>query len=506
MKTFVRTAFLILFSAALFFVSCRKDRFTTSSSDKLSFSNDTILFDTVFATIGSTTQYFKVYNPHDEKIKISQIRLAGGTNSQFRINVDGDNGAAFSDIEILPKDSIFLFAEVTIDPGNSNLPFVVEDSILFETNGNLQKVHLVAWGQNAHFHGGLNAITVLPPGEVWNNDLPHVIYGVVAVDSLEQLIINAGTQVYCHKNSGLLVYKSKLVVNGELNNEVVFQGDRLEASYRDVPGQWGIQLSFNFQASYGLDIGTVSRGGIWLVQSTGSLINYGIIKNGGIGIQVDTTGVSYGGSVPAVEMRNTRIENMSGVGLLGLGGYIKGTNVLVSDCAEGCANLGIGGRYEMDNCTFADYWTSGTRQTPTFVLNNYYEDVNQNIQLRDLINCRFRNCIMYGNNALLQDFNEFVIDTREGSVLNYQFKSCLVDAGIDVSDDGNFFQDMVNGQAPYFCDPTNSNFKISQSDSRMFGGNYFTGPDLLQFSNPNQPYWKGCYDYNPDPQQTCALE
>ena len=41
--------------------------------------------------------------------------------------------------------------------------------------------------------------------EVWNNDKPHVIYGYVIVDPNCQLTINEGTNVYLHKNSGIIV-------------------------------------------------------------------------------------------------------------------------------------------------------------------------------------------------------------------------------------------------------------------------------------------------------------
>jgi hypothetical protein len=192
-----------LIAATTLFSSCKKENFNESASAELKFNTDTILFDTVFTTIGSTTQALKVYNNYDKSIRISQIRLEGGSSSQFRINVDGTDGYQHSDIEILPNDSIYIFVEVTVDPGNSNLPFIIEDNIVFNLNGNEQEVNLAAWGQDAYFHGGLGELFILEPNEIWNNDKPHVIYGIVAVDEGNSLIINAGTRVYCHSKSGL---------------------------------------------------------------------------------------------------------------------------------------------------------------------------------------------------------------------------------------------------------------------------------------------------------------
>jgi hypothetical protein len=149
--------------------SCKKDTLNTSGA--LSFSNDTITFDTVFTTLGSTTQFFTIRNTGKQPIKISNIRLGAGSASSYRMNVDGDSGTSFNDIEIPAKDSIYVFVEVTVDPNASNLPFIILDSIQFTTNGNQQKVILQAYGQNAHF---FNADSI-ETNVTWNNDLPYVI-------------------------------------------------------------------------------------------------------------------------------------------------------------------------------------------------------------------------------------------------------------------------------------------------------------------------------------------
>lgn len=486
---------------ALALTQCKKDRLLTDPSARLEFSTDTVFFDTVFSTIGSTTQAVKVYNRNSATIRIDAIRLQQGTTSFFRMNVDGVNGSEVNDVEIEAGDSIYIFVEVTVDPGNVNTPFVVEDNILFSTNGNEQVVNLTAWGQDAYFHGRPGGLFILECNEVWNNDKPHVVYGIVAVDSNCVLTINEGTQVHCHAKSGLYIYKASLIVNGSKGNEVVFQGDRLEAAYNDIPGQWGIQLSFQVQDAIGPDIATISRGGIWIYQSPGCDIDYAIVKNGGNGIQVDTTGTSYFGDAPALNITNTKILNMSGVGLWGQGAYIRGRNLLVGNCGESSALFSIGGRYEMDNCTFANYYNEGTRTSPAFALNNYYEDINQNIQIRQLVNCVFRNCIMYGSNASLTDFNEMVIDLAEGANQQYQFKYCLVDTDVNVNDDGNHFESMRNGQAPFFCDPFNEQFKISSQDSRMQGFAFTFDNDINGLNNGD---WKGCYDFDPDPSGPCV--
>ncbi|MDQ3191401.1 MAG: hypothetical protein M3Q58_07405, partial [Bacteroidota bacterium] len=150
MRLIVPYSFILLLLAVLVF-SCRRDQVLTDPSAKLNFSMDTVLFDTVFTSIGSSTRQLKIYNNNNRNIIVSNIRLAGGTASQYRFNVDGIPGPAVQDLEVLANDSLFLFVEVTVDPLNVNSPLIIKDSILFETNGNLQDVDLVAWGQNAHY-------------------------------------------------------------------------------------------------------------------------------------------------------------------------------------------------------------------------------------------------------------------------------------------------------------------------------------------------------------------
>ena len=122
---------------------------------RLAFSTDTMVFDTVFTTIGSSTRNFRVYNPNRQSIEISSVRLAGGANSPFRMNVDGEPTNHAQNLTVAPGDSLFVFVEVTIDPNNQNSPLRTMDSIVFETNGNLQDVKLVAWGQDVHLYDSL---------------------------------------------------------------------------------------------------------------------------------------------------------------------------------------------------------------------------------------------------------------------------------------------------------------------------------------------------------------
>ena len=176
----MKTNFFYLYISCLFllgtalFGSCQDDDdFTTSSTSKLTFEADTIRFDTVITTIGSSTKRFKVFNQNDKGLHISSVELESGGASGFRVNVDGHSSAQLSDIEILKKDSIFIFAEVTLPIQGSNFPEYVSDKLIFNLeSGVRQEIVLEAYGQDATF---LHAPRYSSDTEL-SNERPYIIY------------------------------------------------------------------------------------------------------------------------------------------------------------------------------------------------------------------------------------------------------------------------------------------------------------------------------------------
>ena len=208
--------------SVLLVYSCRKEKWYYGDDAHLSFSTDTLFFDTVFTTIGSTTRSFTVHNPQPLPIKISSIDLGLGNQSPFRMNVNGRVGTSISAVELDSGDSLYVFVEVTVDPQNVNSPVFVHDSIVFNVNGARQDVDLVAWGQDVHIFDG-----AIIESQEWNNDKPYLIIHSLFVDTAQTLTINEGTQIYLF--AGSTIYTAgKLLVKGTIDNPVVFRGARLE--------------------------------------------------------------------------------------------------------------------------------------------------------------------------------------------------------------------------------------------------------------------------------------
>ncbi len=237
---FIRNLLLTMLAGTLFYACHPEPNFIEESEAALTFNLDTLYFDTVFTTIGTITEAFRVYNPHNQFLKISEIELAGGASSSYRINVDGASGVYFTEVEIAPGDSLYVFVEATLDPNESDDILRVQDSVVFYTNGNVQDIDLVAWGQDVH----MIRDSLIDVSTNWIADKPYLIVGYAYVDSLSTLSIDPGVKVFLHRDA-LIYVEGSLQVNGTLDEPVWFGGDRLEEFYADVPGQWGfIYLSF----------------------------------------------------------------------------------------------------------------------------------------------------------------------------------------------------------------------------------------------------------------------
>lgn len=435
-----RVLAILLFSFALLnSTGCRRDIQIDEDPDaQLLFSRDTIVFDTVFTTVGSTSRVFKVFNTSSKAVNIESIVLAGGSTSPFRINVDGTPVISTGDILLRGGDSMFVFVDVTLDPNNGTNPLMIEDSIIFITNGNRQKVVLNAVGQDAYFH----YYETSGCGEIWLTDKPHVVYGWVVVPSCCKLTIPAGADVYMHHNAVIAADScATLEILGSSGSPVKIQGDRLEPEYEDEPGQWGY---------------------IWLSSlSKDNKIEWAVIKNGTIGVLSDSLGAT---SNPTVQISNTIIRNMSLAGIYGRTSHIEGENILVENCAQYCVAIAYGGRCKFRHCTFANYWNIDNRTTPALVLNNWYKVDEVTFNRRDLTQADFLNCIIYGDKDVEVGLDSL---TTGGEIFNYFFANCVIRTDQPTSNTNHFntfTQSRVNND-PAFTSIADHDFHIGLSSS-----------------------------------------
>lgn len=376
---------LLLLSIVLFIFSCRKDSFITSKDALVRFSSDTLFFDTVFTTAGSITQYVKIVNSNNQKLRLTNVALMGGATSPFSINIDGQAGPDRSGLELDAGDSLYIFVALRANATSSTSPFILQDSIAVSFNGKQQFIQLQAYGQNAHFLRNV----VLTGNVVWDASLPYVVLGGLEVAPGASLTIGAGTRVYFHADAPLLVDGS-LVVNGDHfdSTRVYFQGDRLDYPYSNFPGSWP---------------------GIYFREtSTNNHLSYAVLKNAYQAVVA--IGGASGGSASVV-LNQCVIDNSYDAGILGLSGIIEANNCLISNCGS---NVRLsGGNYSFTHCTVAAF------------SNNYVSHTKPVLSLADSngVQASFVNCIFWGNNGTVD--NEVSVSRSSSGTFNVGFVNCL---------------------------------------------------------------------------------
>lgn len=495
----VRTLLLLLFAVAILF-GCRRDElFTEDPGVRLEFSQDTVLFDTLLTTVGSVTKRFVVRNPNNRAVRVN-VALEGGTPSPYRINVDGSSGVSFEGVEILGKDSLYVFVEANLDQNNTSNPLVLEDHILFNTNGSEQSVLLVAWGQDAHFFFPDRSIQGLPPysiiaglddqGDVtcetviWPNDKPYVIYGYAVVDSCSTLRIDPGVKVYMHGGSGLWIYRwGQILAEGTVEQPIVFQSDRLEPFYAELPGQWDR---------------------IWINDGPAGqdhLLQNVVVKNALVGIQCETWPFlpNTPTSAAKLELNNVNIRNCSAAGILSRNYRISSNNLLVGDCGQYSVALTGGGEYFFNHSTIANYWNYDIRQTPAFIMTNTYPDINGALQIREIENSSFTNGIIHGSNA-----NEFQLEFDAALPPEVTFDHFMLRTDQSTSDPTRFpFPDRIyRNQNPGFVSASDRNFRLGASSFARNKGTSSTIAAIFDIAGnlrncDGQGFDLGCYEYCP---------
>jgi hypothetical protein len=500
----MKSYLFILFSLIAMLSSCRSDFDFESSTGNLDFSKDTVYLDTVFTNVGSSTYTLKVYNKSNKNISIPNIQLGEGNASKYRLMVDGMPGRVFNNVELLAKDSMYIFIETTInytDYANSETSFLYTDYIKFGSNSDFQKVELVTLVQDAvflypkKFSNGTTETLPIGSDEIygfyldptdpingdelhWTNAKPYVVYGYAAVPPASTLVVDAGTRAYFHAQSGIIVANNaSLQINGttslteNLENEVIFESDRLEPDFSNVAGQWGT---------------------IWFTQgSTNNTISNLTLKNATVGMLISGNDST---PTPTLDLNNVQIYNCSNVGILARTANMTGKNVVVNNCGETSLACSFGGSYEFTHCTFANYWP---KPNQTCILLDDFIETSNSIEVQALVKASFKNCIFYGSSNLAINLK------KKGTTFEYQFENCLIKF-VDFNNrlstlpeyqftGSNYTNCLIATNAtvnkPNFLNTDNNNLKIGENSAAIRMGIFdpLVPKDILGINRPSIP-------------------
>jgi len=415
MKMKKQTAGLGLLLATLLYLAAgceRVDHYATDPSLRLDFSTDTLTFDTLFTTIGSVTKQFMVYNPHGENLRIESVTLASGGRSGFRLNVDGRKGDSFSGIDLWKRDSLRVLVEVTASANNADRPLLIQDSILFYTNGVRQFVLLQAVGQDVHIIRGGRTYT---ENTTLTADRPYLIFDSLIVSPGVTLTLAPGATLCFHHQAKLIV-AGTLKAIGSQARPITLRGDRLDSIYANVtlpydrvPGQWG---GIRFEST-----------------SFENELEYTDVRN-------TSFGLDFQPSTPdrrKIRIHNSRITNSSGDLLTAINCHIEASGSEFTNAAGNTVCL-IGGRHRFAHCTLANFIVLTTRQgAPTLILADTAR-IDNTPHHYPLTEARFDNCLIDGSisgDTTRTYRGEIALISRNGDTagsdaFNYRFTTCYI--------------------------------------------------------------------------------
>lgn len=397
----LRTAFRLWLCTLLLTLTagCWQDEeFSTAPTDLLRFSTDSVNFDTVISGQPTNTRTFMVYNPNARSLRISRAFLGRGTESVFRVNIDGtflENGEA-SNFELYAEDSLRVFLEMTAPVSDSDEPVAVEDELTFVLeSGQTQSVTLTAYGQDVVVLKGwtVTADTTLTARR------PYQVYDSLVVAPDVTLNLPAGARLYFHPDARLIVHGT-LRAEGALGNEVMMRGDRMgnmfsNQPYDLIPGQWG---------------GIVLTSG-----SYGNIFNYCDIHSGSFGLRCDSADVSR----EKVRIENSVLHNMSGGVLTARACSLFVGNSQLTNAGGNCVTL-YGGSSRFVHCTIANFYAFTGGRGVALSYTNADGSIPYPLHQAEFLNCLITG---YGEDEIMGAQSADHADLP----FNYLFRNCLLD-------------------------------------------------------------------------------
>lgn len=373
-----------------------EEDYTLSPHDRLRFSTDTLAFDTVIAGEPTGTRMLDVHNEASKTLRIKAVFLAKGKASLWRVNLDGEflQGGRTDNVNLLPNDSLRLFAEMTAPLTGQDVPSRYEEQLIFELeSGQRQQVVLTAIGQE---------VTPLRARKITRDTIldarrPYQIFDSLVVAPEATLTLLPGTRLYFRPRASLIV-RGRLLSKGTLEHPVVMRGDRLgymftQQAYDRIPNQWG---------------GVVLASG-----SRDNQLDYTDIHSGAYGLRCEPSE----GEEALLTLRNSVIHNTKGHALAATNCRIEVGNTQISNAGGDCVHL-IGGRARFVHCTLAQFYPFvGARGVALSYTNELHDKPAP-------LEAHFINCLITGNAA--DDVQATPSLRYKKATFNYLFQNCLL--------------------------------------------------------------------------------
>lgn len=412
------------------------DSFTTSPNNLLTFSQDTVSLDTVFSTVPSAAKSFWVYNHSGDGIRLTSVALSNGSQSGFRVNVDGrylsaDAGYSVSDLEVRNKDSIRVFVELTSSETGMEGPQEVSDDLVFNLeSGAQQQVNLNAYSWDALL---LSDVHISKDSTISAGTKPVVIYGGITVDSAATLTLGPGLTLYFHNDAGMEV-NGTLISNGTASEPVTLRGDRIDnmfdyLPYDRTPGQWqGVHLSGS---------------------SYGNVLRYTDLHSAYNGLVADSSDVEE----DKLTMEASTIHNCQGYGLWAANAKMTLTNVQISNTLEDCLHL-EGGDVSVNACTLAQFYPFDSNRGASLFFSSQLPLVNLSVI-----------------NSLITGYADDMLMGEQADTLNafnYAFDHCIIRTPKVTTADSVHLTNVIYEDIEDTVSAGEKNFKVFDTENLVY--------------------------------------
>lgn len=399
----------ILLIWAVGLTGCIEDGFTSSPSDRPTFSTDTLYMGTVITGDVSTTQRFTVRNPHSKGLLVSDIRVVGENADCFRLNVDGFSGSDFSNVEIRGNDSIYVLVSCTLPENKTGAPVDIEAKINFTTNGVSEGVVVRATGQDVErLHGA-----VIETDKVFDDPRPYQIFDSLVVAPGATLRLPEGTRLMFHDGAYMRVYGT-LIADGTVDKPVELRGDRTGdvisgITFDLMAGQWQ---------------------GVDFIGSPGNSLSHTIIRNTVQGVIAEDSELT---------IINSRLRNSQYRALTAVGCELTAVGCEFAEAPYGTVLL-LGGTATIDHCTLPNYYLFSAVYEPALTLAHVNEKTAVEGYDGEFTRATITNSILYG---LGSDITPGDLEGTDIYIYNCLFKS----AG---SDDEHFIDCVWDSDPLYY--------------------------------------------------------
>lgn len=448
-----------LMAIVILLMACSDDdSFTTSPSNLLTFSVDSVKLDTVFARVPSSTSTFWVYNKSGNGLRCSSVRLAQGNQTGFRVNVDGlylgaTEGFQTSEIEVRDGDSIRVFVELTAPQNGKETPVELNDHLVFSLESGVeQRVPLNAFVWDAQL---LRNVTI-NRDSVISDTKPIVVYGGLTVAEGATLQI-LGTTLYFHADAGIDVL-GRLITDEAEGRETVLRGDRLDRMFPYLPydrvsGQWK-----------GIHFGATS---------TGNIIKHTDIHSGSDAVVCDSAALDT--IHPRLVMEYATIHNCQGYGLLAYNSFVTVNNCQITNTLHDCVAI-YGGKADIRNSTLAQFYPYDSARGAALFFANTISDEGTFYPLEGLF---------AANNVITGYADDVLMGAKDSTQsFNYQFDHCLIRTPKVETSDSVFFRNVIFEDAEDTTQVGKRNFELIDEDNLFYSFKLSEKSKAVNAANP----------------------